>query len=1002
MGHDQWMFDPLQLGRSVVVQPGATVPEPWAGCPRVAVTQVDATTADTLSAAWRARRAVVVELVPGLGLDDPEAAPDEAMSGAQPWQWPVTLDLVGERLHHGIWANAVDARRGPPVWRWAVAACRLGARPAGPDARADIVLADGTAAVCDGGPLDTALAQRLGVPVVHSVMVEHGRLQPLGCTDLSEVALAPDQLAAVAEPAGAARVIAPAGSGKTRVLTERARLLLGGWGLPPSAVVLVAFNVRAAGEMRSRLADLPDVRIRTLNALGLRLCGNRSTIDEPEVRRLLDTLVSFPRRSETDPAAPWMEALGRVRLGLCDPGAVEDEVPDVADLDRVARAYRALLAERGVVDFDEQVVGAVERLLGDPAFRRRSQRHARILLVDEFQDLTPAHVLLLRLLAGPGGSVFAVGDDDQTIYGYAGASPRWLVDFDQIFPGARSHALEVNYRCPAPVVAAAANLLTRNAVRVAKTIRPAPDRHLGYPSALSVLSGPGGPATRTAQQVRRLVEDGAAPTDVAVLARVHASLAPVQVLLRHDGVVVSGAVDSRFTRRGGVRAALAWLAVATAPAGELPGPVLREAARHPRRAMSASLLDLVAKQRAVGSLASLAGWLEAKGSDREAGKVRDLAGDVVLVRRAAQGATTAAVLSVVRNRIGDGGLDATAAALDQWSHGAIAAHGDDLAAMEELAELEPDPVLFGPWLADQLAIPAEDGGVTLASIHGVKGREWPHVVLHNVSDGLLPHRLADDVEEERRVFHVALTRGSRTVTVVPGSVPSPFLDELSEPGQPAAVSSWPSTATGGVRPPHLAAVSANRDRRLQPVSDPARRRVAGEARAAGSTSTSRRPGARTDNPVELVDGAVGTRFTDGGYQYEVEAVTDSGVRARVGDGPAATTVAFGTVVVVEGRSVMLAHPGSASAWARLRAWRSEQAATLGKPAFVVVDDKTLRLLAARLPTTEPGLLAISGIGPVKLQSFGDQLIALAEELRGAVDRHGGSRPAAGRGASDAQ
>src|SRR5205807_841504 len=137
------------------------------------------------------------------------------------------------------------------------------------------------------------------------------------------------------------------------------------------------------------------------------------------------------------------------RIGLADPSAVEDELPDVSDLDRVARAYRAELAERGVVDFDEQVAGAIERLLVDPAFRRRSQRFARILLVDEFQDLTPAHLLLIRLLTGPAGAVFGVGDDDQTIYGYAGATPRWLVDFDTWFPGAAMHALEVNYRCPA-------------------------------------------------------------------------------------------------------------------------------------------------------------------------------------------------------------------------------------------------------------------------------------------------------------------------------------------------------------------------------------------------------------------------------------------------------------------------------------------------------------------------------------------------------------------------
>ena len=213
-------------------------------------------------------------------------------------------------------------------------------------------------------------------------------------------------------------------------------------------MALVAYNTRAANEMQTRLADVGGVRVRTLNALGLRLCGGRSTIEELEVRRVLGSLVSFPRRSETDPLAPWLKALGRVRLGLADPETVEQELPDVSDLDRVARVYRLDLAERGVVDFDEQVTGAIERLLGDPAFRLRAQRSARVLLVDEFQDLTPAHLLLIRLLSGPAGAVFAVGDDDQTIYGYAGATPRWLVDYGEWFPGAALHSLEVNYPLP--------------------------------------------------------------------------------------------------------------------------------------------------------------------------------------------------------------------------------------------------------------------------------------------------------------------------------------------------------------------------------------------------------------------------------------------------------------------------------------------------------------------------------------------------------------------------
>lgn len=998
MSQDHGVPDPLTLGRSVVVGPGEPAPQPWSGCERVRVGAVDAEIADELGSAWRERRSVTIELVSGIGLDDPLTPPPEVVTGRQPWEWPVDLDLVGERLHHAIWANSVDGRAGGqggepgPRWRWAEAACELGATLGGrlgdgplgdgplgdgragdgrtarsiTDGGADVVLEDSTPAVCDGGPLDVGLSQRLGMAVVHRISLEHGVLRPLGLNDPVGVSLAPDQLAAVAEPGGAARVIAPAGSGKTRVLTERARLLMRGWGLPPGALAMVAYNVRAAGEMRTRLAEVPGARVRTLNSLGLRLCGRPTTLEELEVRRLLGGLIAFPKRAESDPAAPWLEALGRVRLGLADPKTVEEELADVSDLERVARAYRGELADRNAVDFDEQVTVAIERLLGDPGFRWRSQRFARVLLVDEFQDLTPAHLLLIRLLSGPAGAVFGVGDDDQTIYGYAGATPRWLVDFDRWFPGAAMHSLEVNYRCPAPVVAAASNLLTRNAVRVPKQIRPAPvpvgAKWEGQP--LTIADGGTRPASRSGERLRELVDGGASPADVAVLARVNALLAPVQVLLRHAGLPVNGGVGRRFLQRGGVRAALGWLAVATAPAGALPGPVLREAARRPKRGMSPSLLDLVAKQRSVDAMDSLSTWLEARDSSREADKVLDLAADVRLVRQAASGGTTAGILDVVRSRIGDGGLDASASALDQWSHGAIAAHRDDLDALVELAELESDPSRFASWLAEELGRPPDDDGITLASIHAVKGREWAHVVLHHVTSGVMPHRLAEDLEEERRVLHVGLTRCRSSVSVVSGSPASPFVAELAEPGQPPLRGVPGDGAAGGGTAgarPGRGAVGG---------------RTAGSRPAGGAAGG---PGGGAATPA--LAGSVGCRFDYRGHEHQVVEITEAGARALVGGGPATTTIPLGTPVTAQGRPAVLAHPRWEEAWERLRKWRTERSTGIGKPAFVVFDDKTLRLVAITLPTSEAGLLAISGIGPVKLESYGDELISIAEQLR---------------------
>jgi DNA helicase-2/ATP-dependent DNA helicase PcrA len=953
------MPDVTALGRSAVVGPGQDPPPEWAGCERVEVGAIDAGAAAELHSAWRERRSLVVELRPGIGLDDPATPPPERIDGLQPWEWSVGLDLPGERLHHAVWANSVDARRpGTAHWRWSEVASALGAWPAG-GGPGDVALGDGRPAVCDGGPLDAGLAARLGVAVVHRINLEHGSLHPLTASEPVGTVLAPDQLAAVSEARGGARIIAPAGSGKTRVLTDRARVLFGGWGIPPAAVALVAYNVRAAGEMRDRLEDVAGLRIRTLNALGLRLSGRPTTIDETEVRRILSGLVAFPRRAEADPAAPWIEALSRVRLGLAAPDAVEEELGDVSDLDRVARSYRRELASREAVDFDEQVAAAIEHLLADPAFRARSQRFARVLLVDEFQDLTPAHMLLIRLLSGPAGSVYAVGDDDQTIYGYAGATPRWLVDFERWFPGSATHSLEVNYRCPPAVVGAAANLLSRNAVRVDKVIRPAggppgdaaPAR--SGPSALTVVvaDGDAGPGRRTAERVEALLGGGAAPVDIAVLSRVNASLVPVRVLLGHRDVPVDSSGDRRFLQRGGVRGALAWLEVAAAAEGNLPGAALREAARRPKRGMSNGLLDLIARRRTGDSLDGLAMWLESKGSAREAEKVEQLAGDVELVRKAA-GRGTAQVLDVVRHRVGGTGLDGSAAALDRWSHGAIAAHMDDLEALAELASLEPDPGRFPGWLAERLAVAGDPAGVTLASIHAVKGREWPHVVVHHATDGLLPHRLSLDLEEERRIFHVGLTRASESATVVAGAPPSPFITEMATAGRPVPTPPPPPPAAGA-------------------------RPKCGSAPAGPATAVR--------GPVpELLPARPGVVFTVGGHEHEVVETTERGVVALVGGGPARMVIPYGRVVEAGTAPRLLAHPAAAEAWVRLKDWRSAKARELGLPPYVVFDDQTLRAVAAGLPGDEAGLLALRGIGPAKLDSYGSDLMAITEEMRASV------------------
>ena len=240
----------------------------------------------------------------------------------------------------------------------------------------------------------------------------------------------------------------------------------------------------------------------------------------------------------TDSIGPYIEALAETRIALRSPETVEAGRDDVPDFAAVYDRYRERLRRGNEADFDEQVYGAIEALLADPDLRRRWQDRCRHVLVDEFQDLTGAYLLLIRLLASPQLDVFGVGDDDQTIYGYAGADPGYLIDYDDLFPGADSHPLEVNYRCPAPVVRAATHLLSYNDRRIDKTITAGS----GCRRRIQTRSASSGSRMRAiglaaADQVESWLTD-VDPSQIAVLARVNSALLPVHLALAERGVAI--------------------------------------------------------------------------------------------------------------------------------------------------------------------------------------------------------------------------------------------------------------------------------------------------------------------------------------------------------------------------------------------------------------------------------------------------------------------------------
>ncbi len=285
-------------------------------------------------------------------------------------------------------------------------------------------------------------------------------------------------------------------------------------------------------------------------------------------------------------------------------------------------------------------------------------------------------------------------------------------------------------------------------------------------------------------------------------------------------------------------------------------------------------------------------------------------------------ATTDQLLTRIRD---DVGLGAALATLDLSGKSPDASHRDDLNALIAVASFAPEPTAFEPWLRTRLRAanePARSDGVALSTVHRVKGMEWPFVVVLGAHDGLMPHALADDIEEERRIFHVAITRGDTAVRVIAdASIRRPFLDELLTPAPPEAA---------------------------KPT-----RAIAAEAPA---------PFAGSNGPiVELRTDAAVMEDTNG-----TRVVIPYGERVEL-DGRRAQ--------LVRGRSADITHASPVLVDA-LKAWRKQRAAGDSVPAYIVLSDAHLEGIADRRPESLAELARCTGIGPTKLERYGDEIIAV--------------------------
>ncbi len=973
---------PDSLGRGVVISPGG--PSLLEGTERVVIEpealarpETLEETVDRLHRIWAERRPVTVEL----GVDASQLR-RPVVEHRAPWMLGAGYTPLQDRLHFLVWANNWDARTGDPKWWWSRKAARLGAREGG---KADIILSSGQHVWVDGGP-----RAPVDVPIVHSQTVDLGRLTVQPPFLPSGADLADDQKQAVEHRSGPVRVIAPAGSGKTRTLGARLLHLVDDRRDEPGIITAVAYNNRAAAEMRERLRR-DDLHVRTIHSLGWAIIREvrpeARLLDERGVRSRLRHMIPKMPRPNTDIAGPYLEALSEIRIALRDPVEVEEIRNDVEGLAGIFPRYRSVLRAGGEVDYDEQIYGAIELLLGDPDLRKRWQRRCRHLLVDEFQDLTPAYLLLLRLLASPELSVFGVGDDDQTIYGYAGADPRFLIEFDHYFPGAGASALKVNYRCPSEVVEAASRLLSCNRVRVPKTIEAfSPPTEEGL---RIITPGLAEMAAETGKIIAGWLAEGVPADGVAVLSRVNSALLPVLAALDKAGIPFRSELGTGLLNRTTMRATLAWIRLAL-NTGSMRRRDLLEAVRRPARRINQLAADLIPPgDTSIGELAALAGRLD----ERKAITWQRFVGAIEEAAEVAERGDSGVLLDYLSGELGLGRvaqkLDSGRTRVDRSTH------SDDLVAMRRTAALYNDLSTFEVRLREVLGRrTSTEPGVTATTVHRVKGLEWDRVVVFGVDSGLVPHVLSDDIEEERRVLHVAITRGRQeSVVVAEKGRESPFIAELTGNRRaegipthrlaphPGPIGSRAPARERGARPANVSSESepgGSHDPVLFEALREWRLGIARENQVAAfivlynrtlEEIARTRPG--TEAELARIHGIGDHKLA--AYGQDILDLVASHSPLASDEPPSPDATAQESAQPATNTAPPLTSEESAL-FDALKDWRLSLARELQVPPYVIFSNRTLEEIARVRPSSEAELSEIHGVGPKRLEQYGRHVL----------------------------
>ena len=644
-----------------------------------------------------------------------------------------------------------------------------------------------------------------------------------------------EQLRAVTLPNEHALILAGAGSGKTRVLTTRIAWLLHTRQVSPAGLMAVTFTNKAAREMATRLEAMLPVNVRgmwigTFHGLCNRLLRAHWKLAQlPQTFQILDTqdqlsalkrlYKQFGIDDERFPPKQTQWFINGCKEDALRPSDIDPTDSDTRKKIEIYELYEAQCQREGVVDFGELLLRSYELLRDHDPVREHYQLRFRHLLVDEFQDTNRLQYQWLKQLCGPQGSIFAVGDDDQSIYAFRGARVGNMADFLREYGVAHQIKLEQNYRSCGSILDTANELISHNKSRLGKNLRT--DQGPGEP--IRVVESPSdfAEAQWLVEEVRQLLRDGqnaldtgvALRSDVAVLYRSNAQSRVIETALFNAGLPYRVYGGLRFFERAEIKHALAYLRLIENPRDDTS---FLRVVNFPARGIGArSLEQLQDAARAVGSalhdavpqvagkagtlLAGFVGLIDGLRTESQGMTLREIvqlvierSGLIEHYRTEREGADRIENLEELVNAaesfVAQEGFGRDAPAVDGAADGLDADTGETLsplAAFLTHAALEA---------GDNQAQAGQDA-IQLMTVHAAKGLEFDAVFITGLEEGLFPHENSmsnhEGLEEERRLMYVAITRARKRLYLSHAqtrmlhgqtryNIPSRFYDEMPE------------------------------------------------------------------------------------------------------------------------------------------------------------------------------------------------------------------------------